>query len=140
METHTLRKLSLALILASLLCGCSTAGTLGIITKSTVDPTSVLGSGQKFQELGPAEGTGCRHFFLAIIPFGAADLANAVDFALQKTQGDALINVVTHSSLYTFIPYLNLYSFTCTTVKGTAIKFESTSHPLTGSLKEPNVQ
>jgi hypothetical protein len=126
MQTHRLRSLSLlALIPVVLLAACSTAGVLGIVTKSSADPASLLRSGQGFQELGPAEATACRHFVLAIIPFGASDVAKAVDKALEQRGGDALINVVTQSSLYGFVPYWNLYSFTCTTVKGTAIKFQS---------------
>jgi hypothetical protein len=35
-----------------------------------------------------------------------------------------LINVTTSSSLYGFIPVYNILSFTCTTVKGIAVKFQ----------------
>ena len=106
------------------LAGCSTTGNLGIVSKSTADPSSLLTANTKFKEIGPAEGQACRHFILAIIPFGQSDVAEAVDKALGKTGGDALINVSTESSLYGFIPIYNVYSFTCTTVRGTAVKFE----------------
>ena len=106
------------------LTGCSTTGNLGIVSKSTADPSSLLTKNTKFKELGPAEGQSCRHFVLAVIPFGQSDLANAVDKALEQSGGDALINVSTESSLYGFIPIYNVYSFTCTTVRGTAVKFE----------------
>jgi hypothetical protein len=129
MLTH----LSFALVTAILLAACSTAGMLGIVTKSSADPASLLRSGRGFQELGPAEGSACRHFVLAIIPFGASDFSKAVDKALEQRGGDALINVVAQSSLYGFIPYWNLYSFTCTTVKGTAIKFKQVESALTGT-------
>lgn len=45
--------------------------------------------------------------------------------ALGSKGGDALINVTVTSSLYGFIPIYNVYSFTCTTVKGIAVKFQS---------------
>ncbi|MCA9473018.1 MAG: hypothetical protein MRJ96_09375 [Nitrospirales bacterium] len=114
------------------LSGCSTTGNLGIVTKSTADPSSLLTTNTTFKELGPAEGQSCRHFILAIIPFGESDTSSAVDKALEKTGGDALINVSTESSLYGFIPYFNVYSFTCTTVRGTAVKFESVAHTKLG--------
>lgn len=114
----------LVLLLTLMLVGCSTSGTLGIVTKSSADPASLLRNSQGFEELGPAEGQACRHFILAIIPFGQSDMAKAVDKALEATGGDALLNVLAESSLYGFIPIYNVYTFTCTTVKGTAIKFK----------------
>ncbi|WP_342349948.1 hypothetical protein [uncultured Nitrospira sp.] len=114
----------LVLLLTCMLAGCSTTGTLGIVTKSSADPASLLKNSQGFEELGPAEGQACRHFILAIIPFGQSDMAKAVDKALEATGGDALLNVSAESSLYGFIPIYNVYTFTCTTVKGTAIKFK----------------
>lgn len=107
-----------------LLAGCSSSGTLGIVTKSSADPATLLKSGRTFEELGPVEGQACRHFVLAIIPWGQGDFAHAVDLALGQKGGDALLNVSVETSLYGFIPIYNVYSFTCTTVKGIAIKFE----------------
>lgn len=104
--------------------GCSSSGTLGIVTKSTADSAGLLKSGRNFQDLGPAEGSACRHFVLAIIPWGDSTLSTAVDNALQQKGGDALLNVTVTSSLYGFIPIYNVYSFTCTEVKGVAVKFE----------------
>jgi hypothetical protein len=117
---------SLWIVVASvmLIAGCSSSGTLGIVTRSSADPASLLKSGRTFQELGPVEGQACRHFVLAIIPWGDGDFAHAVDQALENKGGDALLNVSVETSLYGFIPIYNVYSFTCTTVKGIAIKFE----------------
>ena len=112
----------LVLLLCSFIAGCSSTGTLGIVTKSSADPGEILKVGKNYQELGPTEGQACRHFVLAIIPWGESDFAEAVDKALEKSGGDALINVSVESSLYGFIPIYNVYSFTCTTVKGVAIK------------------
>lgn len=106
------------------LMGCSTTGNLGIVTKSTANPSSLLTESTGFKEIGPAEGKACRHFILAIIPSGQSDVAAAVDKALAESGGDALVNVSTESSLYGFIPIYNVYSYTCTTVRGTAISFE----------------
>jgi hypothetical protein len=124
MENHMLKYSLWCLVLILLAGGCSSTGTLGIVTKSSANPASLLKNSQEYEELGPAEGKACRHFVLAIIPFGQSDMEKAVDEALGKTGGDALINVSVESSLYGFIPIYNVYSFTCTTVKGIAIKFK----------------
>jgi hypothetical protein len=50
-------------------------------------------------------------------------MSTAVDEALEKSGGDALLNATVSSSLFGFIPYYNLFAFTCTSVKGTAIRF-----------------
>jgi len=117
---------SLWIIAASVmfLAGCSSSGTLGIVTKSSADPASLLRSGRAFKELGQVEAQACRHFVLAIIPWGQGDFAKAVDDALVQRGGDALLNVSVETSLYGFIPIYNVYSFTCTTVRGIAVKFE----------------
>lgn len=70
------------------------------------------------------EGQKCRNFLLAIVPWGDGDLAHAVEEALAEKGGDALLNANVETSLYGFIPIYNVYSFTCTTVKGIAIKFQ----------------
>lgn len=106
-----------------LLAGCSSAGNLGLVMRSSADPISILRSGTKFEELGVARGKACRHFALALIPWGDSNFQTAVDDALVQSGGDALVNVTTESSLYGFIPLYNVYSFTCTRVIGTAIKF-----------------
>lgn len=118
-------KRSLWTIVASafLLAGCSSSGTLGIVTKSTADPVGLLKSGRHYQELGPVEGQSCRHFVLAVVPWGEGDVTHAVDKALEQRGGDAMVNVSVETSLYGFVPIYNVYSFTCTTVKGIAVKF-----------------
>ncbi len=106
------------------LAGCVSVGSLGVITKSSVDPASVLKTGHSVKELGPAEGEACRYFVIAVIPWGNSDVQTAVDKALAPSGGDALVNVTTFSSLYGFVPVYNVLSFTCTSVKGTAVKLE----------------
>ena len=115
------RALFLALVF---MFGCSSMGSLGIVAKSSMDPVSFLQTSHSVKDLGPAEGRACRFFILAVIPWGNSDIQAAVDQALAKTGGDALVNVSTSTSLYGFVPIYNVLSFTCTTVKGTAVKFD----------------
>ena len=118
-----LLKLIGLLVLLSV-AGCTSVGSLGVITKSSADPVSVLKTSHTVRDLGPAEGQACRYFVIAVVPWGNSDFQTAVDRALATTGGDALVNVTTSSSLYGFIPVYNILSFTCTTVKGTAVKIE----------------
>jgi len=122
-----MKKMLAVLVLVSAFSACTSVGNLGIIAKSRADMASILRSGQTFQELGPVEGTACRHFFFGIAPWGNADIQKATDRALEKGGGDAIINVTTTNSLYGFIPMYSIYSFTCTTVRGTAIKLQKNS-------------
>ena len=66
------------------LAACTSVGSLGVITKSSVDPVSVIGKSKTVKELGPAEGRGCRYFALAVIPSGNSDIQTAVDRALRR--------------------------------------------------------
>ena len=104
--------------------GCTSVGSLGVISKSSADPVALLKKDHSVKDLGPAEGQACRYFALAVIPWGNSDIQTAVDRALEKNGGDALVNVATSTSLYGFVPVYNIFSFTCTSVKGTAIKLE----------------
>jgi len=113
------------LLMALLLSGCTSVGTLGIVSKSTGDPGAMLRNAQPYKELGPVQGSACRFFLLAILPWGDATLSTAVDDALAKVGGDALINVTVSNSLYGFIPIYNVLSYTCTDVKGIAIKLQN---------------
>jgi hypothetical protein len=49
--------------------GCTSVGSLGLITKSSVDPIAAVKNGN-VKNLGPAEGCACRYFALAVIPWG----------------------------------------------------------------------
>ena len=113
-----------ALSALAMLSGCASVGTVGMITKSSLDPMAIVKTAHTPKDLGPAQGEACRYFVLAIFPFGKSDLQVAVDQALAKTGADALVNVAVSSGLYGFIPIYNVLSYTCTTVKGTAVKFE----------------
>ena len=115
----------LLIVLALLaLTGCTSVGTLGMVTKSTGDPGEFLRTPHPYTELGPVEGRACRFFLLNVLPWGDANLPAAVDDALSKDGGDALIDVSVSNSLYGYIPIYNILSFTCTDVRGIAIKFK----------------
>ncbi len=103
---------------------CTSMGTLGIITKSEADPVSIFRHGRSFKEIGPTEGSACKYMILSIVPWGKSDLQTAVDRALKKSGGDALINVSVANSLYSFLPVYSILSVSCTAVKGIAVGFE----------------
>ncbi|MBD0305256.1 MAG: hypothetical protein ICV76_01720 [Nitrospiraceae bacterium] len=114
----------LSVLTLVLLAGCTSVGNLGIVTRPLSDNAERLKKGVAFEELGPVEGSACRHFVIAVIPFGNSFFSKAVENALAERGGDALINVTVSSSLYGFVPIYNVYSFTCTTVQGVAVKFK----------------
>ena len=118
-----MRKGIVLMLTGVLLTGCTSVGTLGIVTKSTGDPGAMLRNAQPYKELGPVQGQACRFFLLGVLPWGNATLSTAVDDALSKVEGDALINVTVSNSLYGFVPIYNVFAYTCTDVKGIAIKF-----------------
>lgn len=105
-----------------LISSCSSTGNLGILTKSQVNPGSLITSSRSFEEIGTVRGKACRHFILGIIPVGDSTVTKAIDNALASG-GDAMINISVTSSLYGFVPIYNVYSFTCTEVEGIAIEF-----------------
>lgn len=115
----------LAALAAPVLSACVSTGTLGIVTRSGADPAELITGAHPYQEIGPAAAQACRYFALAVIPFGDAAFSTAVEKALSQSGGDALLNVSVSSSLFGFIPYYNIFSYTCTSVKGTAIRFEA---------------
>ena len=117
-------RLCAVLLSLLVLIGCVSTGTVGIITKSGANPSKLLSAPHPYKEVGPASAHACRYFALAIVPFGNSALSTAVDEALRVSNADALLNASVSSSLYGFVPYYNVFAFTCTTVEGTAIRFE----------------
>ena len=57
-----------------LLIGCSTTGNLGIVTKSTVDSTSILETQTQFTELGPVKAEACRLGYRTIYTSAASEI------------------------------------------------------------------
>lgn len=120
-----------------MLSGCTSVGTLGLVTKPSGDPGALLRGARSYKELGPASGSSCRYFLLAIVPWGDGTFSTAVEEALAKSGGDALLNVTVSSSLYGFIPIYNFFSYACTDVRGIAIKFEGHPQGLDKALPAP---
>lgn len=114
---------ALAAAAALALTGCMSVGQVGLLTKPSSDPGAVLRNATPFTELGPAKGRACRYFVLAVIPFGDSTMSQAINNALAESGGDAILNATVSSSLYGFIPIYNVFSFTCTTVEGVAIRY-----------------
>jgi len=125
-----MKKVILSLAMILLIASCTSTGNLGMVSKSTANPGSLLTSPQAYKEIGPAKGKACRYFLLGIIPWGDSTIKTAVDKALAESGGDALINLSVSSSLYGFVPIYNVFCFTCTTVEGIAIEYETS----TGSI------
>ena len=98
---------------------------VGVITRSSADPADLITGAHPYKLVGPAHARACRFFLLSIIPWGDNAMSTAVDEALDKSGGDALLNATVSSSLFGFIPYYNLFAFTCTSVNATAIRFEA---------------
>ncbi|GFE59592.1 TRL-like family protein [Geobacter sp. AOG2] len=119
-----MKRLWTALATVMLCAGCTSVGSVGMVTKNMGDPGALLRNGQPYTEIGTAEGEACRFFLLNVVPFGNSSFSAAVEEALEDSKGDALLNVTVSSSLYGFIPIYNIFSYTCTNVRGTAIKFE----------------
>ena len=126
------------LALAAIAGGCTSVGHLGIVTRASANNADMLKSGVAFEEIGPAEGSACRHFVVAVIPFGNSTFSTAVEDALAQKGGDALLNVTVTSSLYGFVPIYNVYSFTCTSVQGVAVKYKPVTTP-TAANASPSV-
>jgi hypothetical protein len=112
-----------ALVVLGVLGGCSSVGNVGILTQPSSDPGALLTQQRSYTEVGPVSGQACRYFLLAVIPWGDSTVTAAMDEALAESDADAIINASVETSLYGFIPIYNVFSFTCTTVKGVAIKF-----------------
>ena len=81
------------------LAGCVSVGSLGVLTRSSIDPVALLKTSHTVKDLGPAEGQACRFFVIAVIPWGNSDVQTALDKALAPSGGDALVNVTTSTSL-----------------------------------------
>lgn len=119
-----------------MLIGCTSTGNLGLMAKPTASPGELLSLEEPYRELGPVEGRACRYFLLSLFPLGDSSITTAMERALDGEQnddaiadedprevGDAMLNVSVTTSLYGFFPIYNVLSFTCTTVKGVAVKF-----------------
>lgn len=112
-----------ALVATAALAACTSVGQVGMMTRPSADAGALLRGAHPYREIGPTKGTACRYFLAAVVPWGDSTASEAFERALQKSGGDALLNVTIYSSLYGFVPIYNVFSFTCTSVVGTAISF-----------------
>jgi|SRR5712691_4123587 len=110
------------------LSGCTSVESAGLMVKQAANPLE-LARGGSFRELGSVEATACRSLIVGVLPLGNADPGHVLEKALASTGADALLNVATSNSHYGFVPVYNVFSITCTTLKGTAIKFEPAPTP-----------
>jgi hypothetical protein len=117
-----MKKTTVLLVTILFMISCSSTGNLGMVTKSQVNPSSLLSSSKSFKEIGLVKGQACRFFLLGVAPWGDSTFSQAIDNALENG-GDALINISVTSSLYGFVPIYNIFCYTCTDVEGIAIKF-----------------
>jgi hypothetical protein len=96
-----------------------------MITTSSANVPNLLHLGQAYEERGSVKGRAC-HYHVLLILFGNSDISVALDDALADTGSDAVIHATT-SKRYAglFLPLLrSLFDVSCTTVTGTAIKFQ----------------
>jgi len=112
------------LVALLMVAGCSSEGTLGMVTKSSADTTSILKSGWAYKEIGPVRAQSCMHSPFGIAVLGDSDFATVVEEALKTVDGDALLYVTASHSLRGLGYLFTIYAITCTTVEGVAIKFE----------------
>lgn len=106
------------------LAGCTSVGQVGMMTPPTANVGAIINEARSYTEIGPVEGEACRYFALGVAPWGNSTSTNAMENALTGTGGDAIINASVETSLYGFIPIYNLFTYTCTTVRGIAISFD----------------
>jgi hypothetical protein len=113
-------------VLSVLALGCSSTGTVGLLTRGSADPSSLLRDQQAYEEIGPVEARSCRYFLINLIPWGDSTLPTAMDKALAGTGGDAILNASITTSLYGVFPIYNVFQVSCTTVSGSAVRFTET--------------
>ncbi len=120
-------------IVSFFLAGCTSTGTLGIVSNSESEADLGPHDSHTFHRVGSEiSGTACRHFILGILPLGNSDIESAMRKALEshpELKADGLVHVATQSSLYGFFPLYNVYTVTCTTVKGIPIRFDHSPGP-----------
>jgi hypothetical protein len=121
---RTMRAALCGLVALVFAAGCSSTSNHSILTLQELDAAGLVRDPHEIKDLGPVEGQACRFFLLALIPFGDSSLGKAIEKAVLKVGGDAVINASVTSSLYGFVPIYNVLSFTCTTVKGVAVKLD----------------
>ncbi|MCL4461556.1 MAG: hypothetical protein M1297_07605 [Nitrospirae bacterium] len=130
------RILSASLPLAAailLLSGCTSTGNLGILSNSETEADLGPHDPHTFHRVGSEiTGKACRHFILGVLPIGSSDIESALKNALSKhpeLKADGLVHISVQSTLYGFFPIYNVYTVTCTTIRGVPIRFDHSPKP-----------
>ena len=103
--------------------------SLAVLLGSCVSPIGLTSSSTPLQgkiieeNLGASEGSHGSVAVLGLYSIGRPDIVIAIDEAVKKKGGDALINV----RLYESTSYFVLFSYTKVIVKGEVIRFSSAS-------------
>lgn len=115
-KTMGLIKRSLFLFATLLILGACTAriGDLTLISTKNIDLNS---SRLDAREGKRVEGEDCVYWPLGLIPLGLPNLEEAVDEALEKGNGNILVDQVTYQKGYYFV----IASVSCIQVEGTVL-------------------
>jgi len=106
------KTLCFILILAVVVTGCA-------VMPAGVAPSAHQMDTQLYQVLGKSSGEASHFTLFNIIPFGKADIEQAVQEAIRKKGGDNLINVrYWQKTTWVFIGYLTTFH-----VEGDVIKY-----------------
>lgn len=111
-------------VLSLAIAGCTSVGQVGLMTPPSANVGAIINEARTYTEIGPVEGQACRFFALGVAPWGDSTSTKAMENALAGAGGDAIINASVETSLYGFIPIYNIFAYTCTTVRGIAIKLD----------------
>ena len=110
-----------ALSLAAMLSGC--VSPIGLTSSITPLQCKIIE-----ENLGASEGSHGSISVLGLYSIGRPDIDIAIDNAVKKKGGDALINV----RLYESTSYFILFSYTKVIVKGDVIRFSAAPVPPKG--------
>ena len=130
-----------------LLSGCTSTGNLGILSNSETEADLGPHDPHTFHRVGTEiTGKACRHFILGVLPIGSSDIESALKNALSQhpeLKADGMVHISVQSTLYGFFPIYNVYTVTCTTIRGVPIRFDhspkSPPHPA-ASLPQTGVR
>jgi hypothetical protein len=105
----------------TLLSGCTTRiGDLTFVSTRNIDLSHVTLDVRQGKRV---KGNDCKFALLGLIPLGFPTLQSAVDDALDKGQGNVMIDEVTYISNYWFV----LVSQQCIRVEGTVLDTQAGS-------------
>lgn len=130
-----------------IMAGCTSTGNLGILSNSETEADLGPHDPHTFHRVGSEiTGKACRHFILGVLPIGQSDIESALKDALTKhpeLKADGLVHISVQSTLYGFFPIYNVYTVTCTTIKGIPIRFDhspKSPSPHPASLPETGIK